>query len=142
MAKDLISRAPVLSYNDLLKELTLENDACEYSLGAALIQEEQPVAYARCSLSETEIEKEMLAVVYGLEKFHHCTHGRKVNVFTDHKPLVSICQKPLAKAPKRLQNLLIRAQQYDFSMISQEKKFHQQMHSLEHPQINQMQKSS
>ena len=28
MAKDLISRAPVLSYNDPFKELTLENDAC------------------------------------------------------------------------------------------------------------------
>ena len=58
----------------------------------------------------------MLAAVYGLEKFHHYTHGWKVNVFTDHKPLVSICQKPLAKAPKRLQNLLLRAQQYDFSI--------------------------
>ena len=58
----------------------------------------------------------MLAVMYGLEKIHHNTHGRKVNVFRDHKPLISICQKPLAKAPKRLQNLLLRAQQYDFSI--------------------------
>ena len=40
----------------------------------------------------------------------------KVNVFTDHKPFVSICQKPLAKTPKRLQNLLLSAQQYDFSI--------------------------
>ena len=46
MAKDLISRAPVLSYYDPLKELTLENDACKYGLGAALIQEEQPVTKA------------------------------------------------------------------------------------------------
>ena len=60
--------------------------------------------------------RKMLAVVYGLKKFHHYTHGRKVNVFTDHKLLVSICQKPLAKAPKQLQNLLLRAQQYDFSI--------------------------
>ena len=121
MAKDLISRAPVLSYYDPLKGLTLENDTCKYGLGAALVQEEQPVAYASCSLSDTEkryaqIEKEMLAVVYGLEQFHHYTHGRKVNVFTDHKPLISIFQKPLVKAPKRLQNLLLRAQQYDFSI--------------------------
>ena len=86
MAINLISRAPVLSYYDPLKELTLENDGCEYGLGAALIQEEQPVAYASRSLSDTEkryaqIEKELLAVVYGLERFHHYTHGRKVNVF-------------------------------------------------------------
>ena len=64
MAKDLTSRAPVLSHFNLLKELTLENDACEYGLGAALIQEEKPVAYASRSLSDTEkryaqIEKEM-----------------------------------------------------------------------------------
>ena len=53
MAKDLISRAPVLSYYDPLKELTIENDVCEYGLGAALIQEEQPVAYTSHSLSDT-----------------------------------------------------------------------------------------
>ena len=121
MAKDLISRAPVLSYYDPLEELTLENDAPEYGLEAALIQEEQPFTYASRSLSDTEkryaqIEKEMLAVVYCLENFHHYTHGKKVNFFTDHKPLVSICQKPLAKAPQQLQNLLLRAQQYDFSI--------------------------
>ena len=114
MAKDLISRVLVLSHYDPLKELTLENDACEYGLGAALIQDEQPVANASLSLSDTvkryaQIEKEMLAVVYGQEKIHHYTHGRKVNVFTDQKPLVSICQKPLAKAPKRIQNLQLRA---------------------------------
>ena len=121
MTKDLISRVPVLSYYNPLKELTLENDACEYGLEAARIQEEQRVANASCSLSDIEkryaqIEKEMVAVVHGLEKFHHYTHGRKVNVFIDHKPLVSICQKPLAKAPKLLPNLLLRAQQYDFSI--------------------------
>ena len=39
-----------------------------------------------------------------------------MNVFIDHKLLVLICQKPLAKARKRLQNLLLRAQQYDLSI--------------------------
>ena len=58
----------------------------------------------------------MLAVVYGLGKFNYYTHGWKVNVFTDHKLHVSICQKPLAKARKRLQNLLLRAQPYDLSI--------------------------
>ena len=74
----------MLSYYDPHKELTLENNAWEYGLGTALIQEEQPVAYACCSLSDTnrkyaQIKKEMLAVVYGLEKFHHKTLGRKMN---------------------------------------------------------------
>ena len=43
--------------------------------------------------------------------------GRQVFVVTDHKPLVASCNKPLSKAPKRLQNLLMRAQRntYDLS---------------------------
>ena len=45
----------------------------------------------------------MLALVYGLEKFHHYTFGRAVHIITDHKPLVAIAKKPLSKAPRRLQ---------------------------------------
>ena len=54
----------------------------------------------------------MLAVVYGLEKYHHYVYGRDVIVYTDHKPLVNIKQKSLAKAPKRLQSMLLRIQDY------------------------------
>ena len=43
-----------------------------------------------------QIEKEMLAEVYGLEKYHHYVYGREVIVYTDHKPLVNIKQKSLA----------------------------------------------
>ena len=58
----------------------------------------------------------MLAVTYGLEKFHHYTFGRQVFVVTDHKPLVAISNKSLSKAPKRLQTLLLRAQKYTFDL--------------------------
>ena len=59
----------------------------------------------------------MLAVTFGLEKFRHYTYGRDVTVITDHKPLTSIVKKPLSKAPKRLQNLLLRAQEYNYNLI-------------------------
>ena len=52
--------------------------------------------------------------IYVLERFYYYTHRRKVNVSTYHGPLVSICQKPRAKAHRRLQNLLQCSQQYDF----------------------------
>ena len=120
--KRLITTAPALAYYNPDKPLVLENDACEYGLGSALLQEGKPVAFASRSLSETEtryaqIEKEMLAVTYGLEKFHQYTYGRKVSVITDHKPLIAITSKPLSKAPRRLQNLLMRAQKYDYHLI-------------------------
>ena len=51
--------------------------------------------------------------MFGLEHNHKYTCGRKVILYTDHKPLVSISSNPLASAPKRLQRLLLRLQQYD-----------------------------
>ena len=116
-----ITTAPVLAFYDPAKELTLENDASEYGLGSALRQEGRPIAYASRTLTETEcryaqIEKEMLAVTFGLQKFHHYTFGRTVHVVTDHKPLVAIASKPLSNAPKRLQNMLLRAQLYNVQL--------------------------
>ena len=59
----------------------------------------------------------MLAMTYGVEKFHHYTFGRKVHVVThDHKPLAAIASKPLSKSPKRLQSVLLRAQMYNFEL--------------------------
>ena len=61
----------------------------------------------------------MLAIVYGLEKFHQYTFAREVQVVTDHKPLVAISSKPLSKAPRRLQNLLMRAKNYAYTLNHQ-----------------------
>ena len=61
----------------------------------------------------SQIEKELLAQVYGPEHNHQYVFGRKVILWTDHKPLVSISTKPLSSAPKRLQRLLLRMQHYD-----------------------------
>lgn len=119
--KGMIADKSLLVFYDPNKELTLENDASEYGLGSVIMQEGKPVAFASRSLSESEknyaqIEKEMLAVVYGLEKFHHYTYGRFVNVVTDHKPLVYIREKPLFRAPKRLQAMLMRTQEYHYKL--------------------------
>ena len=120
--KQAITSAPTLHYYNPSKELTLENDASDYGLGSALLQEGKPVAFASRSLSPSErnyaqLEKEMLAVVFGLEKFHHYSYGKNLTVITDHKPLVAIARKPLSKAPKRLQSLLLRTQVYNFDLI-------------------------
>ena len=52
--------------------------------------------------------------MFGLEHNHQYIYGRKVTLYTDHKPLVSISRKPLASASKCLQTLLLlRLQQYN-----------------------------
>ena len=61
----------------------------------------------------TQIEKELLAIVCGCEKFDQYIYGNKVTVETDHKPLVNISQKLIHNAPKCLQKTMLRLQRND-----------------------------
>ena len=120
--KQLVTEAPVLKYFEPSQELTLQSDACDTGLGAVLTQNGQPIAFASRALSDAEtryaqIEKELLAIVFGLEKFHQYTYGRPLTVQSDHKPLEVIYKKPLQRAPKRLQRLLLRLLLYDVTLV-------------------------
>ena len=115
--KKALARSPVLGYYDAKKELTLQVDASSTGLGAALIQEGQPIAYASKALPPTQqnyaqIEKELLAVVFWCVKFGEYIVGRDVTIETDHKPLESIIKKPLYASPLRLQRMLVQLQRY------------------------------
>ena len=48
-----------------------------------------------------------------MERNYHFVYGRRVVLWSDHKPLETICKKPLASALKRLQRLLQRLLQYN-----------------------------
>ena len=121
--KDAATNVPVLRYYDLNKEVTIQCDASQTGLGAALMQEGQPVAYASRALTDTEqryaqIEKECLAIVWSCEKFHQYLFGRDlVTVESDHQPLESIFKKNLEKAPARLQRMLLRLQKYNLKVV-------------------------
>ena len=100
----------------------MHSDASERGLGAVLTQDGHPIAYASRAWTNVQtryaqIEKELLEVIFGLEKFHTFTYGRKVNVESDHKPLEVILKKPLYKAPKRLERMLMRAQLYQINLL-------------------------
>ena len=41
----------------------------------------------------SNIEREALGILYGLEKFHHYCFAIEVSIITDHKPLISIFKK-------------------------------------------------
>ena len=120
--KTAIASTPVLRYYNLQEEVTLQCDASQSGLGAALLQNGQPVAYASRALTPTEtcyaqIEKELLAIVFACEKFDAYIFGRDVvKVESDHKPLESIFRKELCLAPKRLQRMLLRLQKYSLDV--------------------------
>ncbi|XP_055890819.1 uncharacterized protein K02A2.6-like [Biomphalaria glabrata] len=86
------------------------------------MQEDKPVAYtSRRPLTETEcryaqIEKEMLAIVFAAEHFHHYIFGRTVIVQSDHKPLQTIVTKPLHKISPRLQLMMLRLLRYQLTV--------------------------
>lgn len=111
-------QAPVLAYVDPAKGLSIQCDASSQGLGAALLQGGTPLVYAGRVLTDTETkyatsEKEMLAIVFALEKWHQYTFGHHVTVYLDHKPLEGITKKLLGRAPKHLQGMLVRALAFD-----------------------------
>lgn len=116
--KSLISSAPVLKYYSPNEPVTVSVDASSHGLGACLMQDGRPVAYAARTLTPTEsswaqIEKELLAVVFGCTRFHQYIYGHhEITVESDHKPLESIFKKQLNETPARLQRLLLKLQNY------------------------------
>ena len=120
--KDAVCTTPVLRYYSLDEEVTLQCDASQFGLGAVLLQNGQPVAFASRTLTSAEtryaqIEKELLAIVFACEHFYLYVYGRdRVRVHTDHKPLETIVKKPLYSAPKRLQRMLLRLQVFNIEV--------------------------
>ena len=120
--KQTLSEPPVLRFFDSKEEnVVLQCDASNFGLGACLMQKNQPVQYASRSLTQTEqnyaqIEKEMLAIVFGLERFERFVYGKHIEVESDHKPLEAIHKKSLLSAPKRLQRMLMRTQKFDYTV--------------------------
>ncbi|KII64969.1 Transposon Tf2-8 polyprotein [Thelohanellus kitauei] len=78
----------------------LVSDASNVGIGAVLLQTNEegvykPVSYSSRTLSAAErnystTDKEALAIIFGVRKFHQYLCGRKFDLITDHKPLESI----------------------------------------------------
>ena len=119
--KKLLSGPETLRYYDVTKPVTLQVDSSMKNLGAALIQDQGPVAYASKALNDTQqrwaqIEKELFSNLFGCRRFHQHIYGKHITIETDHKPLEYIFNKPLAQAPSRLQKMLLQLQAYDIEV--------------------------
>jgi len=98
--KQLLSSPNLLVYFDDSKPIVVACDTSPFDIGAVsshILEDgtKHPVAYASCSLSSAErkysqLDKEALAIVFSVSKFHHYTFGRKFILYSDHKPLIHI----------------------------------------------------
>ena len=117
----------LVHYNPSLPVI-LESDASQYGIGAVILHrfpngDERPIAYASRSLNSSEknysqIEKEGLAIIFGVTKYNTYLFGRKFNLRTDHKPFLKIFAPDSATpvlAAVRLQcwSMLLTSYQYE-----------------------------
>jgi hypothetical protein len=108
------------------ESMTVAADASSYGLGAVLTQKdehenERPIFFASRLMTDAEtkwaqVDKELLAIAWAMERLDNFVYGRKIRVKTDHKPLLGLVKKPLAHLSSRQQRLMARLMRYDFEL--------------------------
>ena len=135
---ELAGRRVLTHFNDNRK-LFLATDASEYGVGAVLFNKATPedlsddiksqtaehvISNASRTLSEAErnysqIEKEALAIIFGIKKYDKYVMGRHFTLYTDHKPLVRLFdpkQATSSTAAARIQRWSLFLSNYDYTV--------------------------
>ena len=125
--KNMLISAPIMQSPDWSLPFEIMCDASDYAVGAVLGQrkEKKPyvIYYASKTLNDTQInysttEKELLAVVFALDKFRSYLVGSSIVIFTDHAALKYLLTKKDTK-PRLLRWILLLQ---EFDLIIKDKK--------------------
>ena len=128
-AKGVLSSSQILVHFQPDKDLVVICDASPYGVGAVLSHvldgTERPIYYASRSLAIAEkkysqLDKEGLAIIFAVKRFHQFLYGRPFLIKSDHKPLQYIFGHthpvpPLASA--RLQRWALILGAYDYKIV-------------------------
>ena len=101
--KKILTEAPSLAHYAKDRDNIFTTDASKTGLGNTLWQKQsdgeiRPIAFGSRNLNESEQtfligELELLAVVWGLEKFRFYLYRKKVFLYTDHQPLEPLIKR-------------------------------------------------
>ena len=125
--KKLLQSPNLLVHFDGDKPIVLACDASPYGVGAVLSHRmedgsDRPIAFASRTLAPVEkryshLDKEALAIVFGVKHFHQYIYGRPFVILSDHKPLMHILSESKATpamASARLQRWALLLGGYDY----------------------------
>ncbi|RVW25248.1 Transposon Tf2-11 polyprotein [Vitis vinifera] len=127
LLKQFLTSAPIVRAPNWELPFEVMCDSSDYAIGAVLGQREDGkpyvIYYASKSLNDaqrnyTTTEKELLAVVYALDKFRAYLIGSSIVVFTDHSALKYLLTKQDAKARLIMWILLLQ----EFNLQIRDKK--------------------
>ncbi|BHF83536.1 hypothetical protein SprV_0902667900 [Sparganum proliferum] len=100
LAKAALTSSSVLVHYDPEKPIILKCKPSPYDVGAVLMHRmpsgvEMPIAFASRTMSQAEtkysqLDKEALAIMFGLHHFHLYPFGRPFEIHTDNKPLLGL----------------------------------------------------
>jgi len=120
--KKRISEPPILRLPDVTQKFILQTDASHIGIGAVLHQEDsagekRPIAFASRKLQPQEsrdstIERECLAIVWGITKFQEYLYGSEFLFEKDHQPLQYLRQAKFQNG--RLMRWALTLQPYRF----------------------------
>ena len=119
--RDLLCSEVTLPFFDPGKPIVVQTDASPQGLGAVILQDNTPTVFVSRTLTDTEsrysqIEREFLAIVFGLSRLKKYLIGTNFTVETDHKPIVQLFSKPIDSLSNRLQRWMVAIQHFSFTI--------------------------
>ncbi|XP_054279051.1 uncharacterized protein K02A2.6-like [Macrosteles quadrilineatus] len=110
-------------------EIVVTCDSSSYGVGCVIAHQlrdgsERPIAFAsrtltKCETKYSQIEKEALALLFAIKKFHNFLYGRRFTLVTDHRSLIFLLGPTKAVptlAAARIQRWALTLSAYDYTI--------------------------